>query len=45
MKMVLVIIILLIVSSLLMIVCIAWTHAPFTFRDFLRDFLEWMKRN
>ena len=41
----LLIILLVIVLTILTLVSIAWTHAPFTFRDFLRDFLGWMKRN
>ena len=44
MKIVLIAITLFAVLTLLIIVCIAWTHAPFTFSDFLRDFLVWTKQ-
>ena len=37
-------VILLIAFKLLIIACIAWTHAPFTFMDFWQDFLIWIKR-
>lgn len=29
--------------SVLMIVSIAWSHYPFTLKDFIKDFVDWVK--